>query len=257
MARGERSGLKSRIKFMGEQLAHEILHAYPQGAFPMAQSGSDLSYDWYRPEVRGIIPLDGFHASKSLKRFVKKHATNIDIKINSDFEQTMRDCAMRDETWISEVIIDAFVRLANAGYAYALTVDLDGQNIGGIYGLAIGRAFFGESMYSKATNGSKLSLWALVELLQLKGFELLDTQYLTDHLQSLGGIEVSADHYQDLLLSAVNGNDIGIGINALNSVEASRIPFRRNSDTFRTHGRDALIGTTYNPDIITRMIKRR
>ena len=229
------------------RLTREILIAYPHGLFPMSISADDPSYQWYGPEFRGIIPLNGFHASKSLRRFAKANQSRLSFHLNADFEAVMRRCALREETWISEVIKTAFCELNELGLAHALTVNLDDQNLGGVYGLSLGKAFFAESMYSNGTNGSKLALWALTTHLHDLGYALFDTQYLTPHLASLGGEEIHADAYQKLLNAALP---------ELLSDDFRELALVASWGQLQTFFRNRcpLISAPFDPNIITRMI---
>lgn len=206
------------IKAQGEEelLAAQILERYPLGFFPMAMSAHDRKLNWYRPQFRGVLPLDGFHASKSLRRELRRHRDHAPeipptdrpngsfcFRLNHEFETIMRHSAAREETWINEPIIGAFCNLHQRGYAHSLSLIIAGKLAGGIYGLALGGAFFAESMFSHQRNGSKFALWGLVTMLRRAGFALLDTQFLTDHLASLGGVEIDDHEYQALLGQAL------------------------------------------------------
>lgn len=187
---------------MGTLTAEQVLHGYTMGIFPMADSDeNDLIY-WYEPRMRGIIPLDGFKVSKSLKQTLK--SGKFTISINRRFEQVMRHCANRKERWISEEIIRVYTELHQMGYAYSFeALNAQDELVGGLYGVAMGKAFFGESMFHLERDASKVALFYLVEWMKLKEMELLDTQYLTDHLKSLGGIEITQQQYLELLLKAL------------------------------------------------------
>ncbi len=247
MARGQRSELEIK----SERLAAEILAAYPQGLFPMSQSRDDQDYAWFQPELRGVIPINGFHVSRSMLRYCKRHKDEIKVHHNTDFEQTMISCAAREETWISPIIIAAFSRLAKLGYAHALTVTLRNKTIGGIYGLAIGQVFFGESMYSAETNGSKMALWALTTALNEANFRLFDTQYLTEHLASLGAIEITNQEYQIQLQNAISNDQAHLELahKLLSGTHGG-------SDNSVRDRRSAIISAISDPNIITWMIKR-
>jgi len=178
----------------------DLLNAYCSGYFPMADSGDGAIY-WYYPEDRGIIPLDGLKISRSLRRTIaqKKFAVTVDTA----FEEVMRRCASRDETWISETIIRSYTGLFDLGYAHSVETRLDGNLVGGLYGVAIGGAFFGESMFSTATDASKVALAALVERLNDRGYVLLDTQFVTPHLLRLGAVEIPREEYLGRLRAAL------------------------------------------------------
>ncbi len=196
---------QARIKYSPEaqQLAEEILRAYPMGVFPMSETRHDTGYSWYRPHMRGVMPLDGFHTSKSLMRFAKQNRAILQFSYDERFFDVMEACANRNETWISFVIRDAFLLLHERGLTHSAEVYHHGELIGGVYGLALGGAFFGESMFSNQTHGSKLALGAMIGDLNWRGFELYDTQFLTDHLASLGGQEITDAQYQQRLNAAL------------------------------------------------------
>lgn len=179
-----------------------LLHAYGAGIFPMAD-GRDLDeVFWVDPTERGIMPLGKFHISRSLAREIRKE--RFSIRINSAFPDVVRACAGRDETWINDTIFDLYLTLHKSGFAHSLEIWEDDVLVGGVYGVAIGGAFFGESMFSHRTNASKIALAYLVDRLRLGGFSLFDTQFITDHLRSLGAIEISRDAYRDRLKKALH-----------------------------------------------------
>lgn len=160
--------------------------------------------EWYSPDPRAIIPLDGLHVSRSLRRTLNKNL--FAVRINSAFERVMRACADRTDTWISEDIISAYTALHQRGFAHSVEAWYGEQLVGGLYGVAIGGAFFGESMFSRMTDASKVALVHLVERLQRRGFLLLDTQYITEHLRRLGAIELPRNAYLHLLSKAIAVN---------------------------------------------------
>ena len=178
-----------------------LLRAYANGIFPMSDSASSDEIYWVDPKFRGIIPLDRFHVSRSMARFVRKG--DFDVSVNSDFQGTVAACADRDETWINDEIADLYQTLHRLGYAHSVEVRQDNALVGGVYGVAIGGAFFGESMFSKATNMSKVALIWLVARLKVGGFSLFDTQFITDHLASLGAIEIPRAAYHTRLADAI------------------------------------------------------
>lgn len=182
--------------------ADELIYAYTQGYFPMADPDAGGQVYWYKPEQRGIIPLDAFHVPKNLAKLYAKEP--FEIRINSAFRQVMEACAERVTTWISDEIIDVYCELNERGYAHSFECWNDGKLVGGLYGVALGRAFFGESMFHRVTDASKIALVFLVEFLKEKGFELLDTQYINDHLLQFGAIEVSEEEYDELLKNALS-----------------------------------------------------
>lgn len=183
-----------------------LLKCYKAGVFPMANSRDDKEIFFVDPEKRGIIPLNGLHISKSLKKFIKK--MNYKITINKAFNKVIKKCAepsySRGETWISHDIERMYCELHYYGNAHSIEVWESNNLVGGVYGLAIGGAFFGESMFSEEKNASKVALVKLVEQLAMKNFILLDTQFLTKHLQSMGGIEIQRKEYHKLLNNALN-----------------------------------------------------
>jgi leucyl/phenylalanyl-tRNA--protein transferase len=180
-----------------------LLAAYRTGLFPMpVNPGKRRSkIAWYSPDPRGIIPLDGLVVSKSLRASRRKY----EVRVNTAFREVMERCADpdRDGRWITTEFVDAYVRLAELGWAHSVETYLDGELVGGLYGIRINRFFAGESMFHTATDASKVALTHLVDRLNADGAELLDTQWLTPHLESLGGIEVTREHYLTLLAHAV------------------------------------------------------
>ncbi len=186
-----------------EVTAALLLRAYRAGIFPMAHSRDDPEIFWMAPRLRGVLPLDGFHLSRSLRRTLRRG--NWRASLNHDFTGVMRACADRPETWISDRIFALYRELHDWGYAHSLEIWQDDILAGGVYGVALGRAFFGESMFSARRDGSKVALAWLVAHLSACGFTLFDTQFLTDHLASLGGIEIPRAEYQRRLARALSG----------------------------------------------------
>lgn len=174
-----------------------ILHAYASGVFPMAEHRDDPSVFWVDPRRRGIIPLDGFHMSRSLARRLRKWPH--EMRINTAFHAVMEACADRSETWINPTIFDLFQELHVMGHAHSLEIWHEDRLAGGVYGLALGGLFCGESMFSRHTDGSKLALSYLVDRLNMAGFTLFDVQFLTSHLASLGAIEIPRTAYRHML----------------------------------------------------------
>lgn len=172
-----------------------LLGAYAQGVFPMAEDGEIL---WFSPQRRGIIPLDDrFHIPHGLKKALRKEP--FEIRVNTAFREVMLACAERDHTWIDSAIIESYCALHELGHAHSVECwDADGLQ-GGLYGVALGKAFFGESMFSRKTDASKIALVALVGSLRERGFGLLDTQWMTDHLRTFGGIEIGREEYLFML----------------------------------------------------------
>lgn len=167
----------------------------------MADSAQADEIFWVDPRQRGVIPLTGLHVSRSLRKQVRKGG--FDIRVNHDFHGTVRACADRDETWINEEIMELYATLHKMGYAHSVEVWKGDVAVGGLYGVCLGGAFFGESMYSVGPNASKLALIWLVARMKAGGFRLLDTQFLTDHLASLGAVEISRAAYHARLEEAL------------------------------------------------------
>lgn len=179
-----------------------LLHAYSVGVFPMSEGGQHDEVFWVDPEQRGIIPLAKFHISRSLAKRMRKGGYS--VAINTDFMGVVEACADRPETWINKEIFHLYMALHHQGYAHSLEIWENGHLIGGIYGVAIGAAFFGESMFSHQPNASKIALAHLVDRLNIGGFTLFDTQFLTTHLASLGAVEITRNKYRALLDIALN-----------------------------------------------------
>jgi leucyl/phenylalanyl-tRNA--protein transferase len=177
-----------------------LLYAYCNAMFPMAESREGPLY-WYSPDPRAIIPLDGLKVSRSLRQQVKKKV--FDIRVNTVFESVIRECAEREETWISEQIVQSYLELHRLGYAHSVETWGNEKLVGGLYGVAVGAAFFGESMFHTERDASKIALVFLVDRLRERGFELLDTQFITPHLVRLGAVEISKDEYVDRLKHAI------------------------------------------------------
>ncbi|MCF6271737.1 MAG: leucyl/phenylalanyl-tRNA--protein transferase [Rhodobacteraceae bacterium] len=171
-----------------------LLYAYASGVFPMAESADSDEIFWFNPENRGVLPLDGLHISRSLKKAMR--AQGIKITANRCFEAVLATCADRDETWINEEITALYTELHRIGHAHSVEVWRNDTLAGGLYGVSLGAAFFGESMFSHQNNASKMALVGLVARLNLGGYKLLDMQFLTPHLASLGGVEISREAYQ-------------------------------------------------------------
>jgi len=184
-----------------DELAPEtLLHAYRNGIFPMADPDDDWQISWYSPAKRGIFPLEDFHVPHDLARLVRQQ--RFDVTVDQDFETVVRCCADRDSTWISKEIVVAYTNLHRLGYAHSVECRQAGRLVGGLYGVAIGGVFFGESMFHHVRDASKVALVHLVERLRSGGFVLLDTQFVTPHLQRFGAIEVERNEYLCLLAEA-------------------------------------------------------
>ncbi len=178
-----------------------LLHAYTIGVFPMAETRNDPEIFWVDPRHRGVLPLDRFHLSKSLRRAMRKSTWR--VAINTDFEGVVEGCADRSETWINDEIKSLYLTLFQRGNAHSVEIWEGEALVGGVYGVTKGGAFFGESMFSRRTNASKMALAACVDRLVRAGFTLFDTQFVTDHLVSLGAEEISRDRYHALLRAAL------------------------------------------------------
>jgi leucyl/phenylalanyl-tRNA--protein transferase len=174
-----------------------VLRAYSAGVFPMADSADAEDLYWVDPRKRGILPLNGFHLSRSLRKRLMRF--DYRVRVDTDFDAVLDACADRPETWINPTIRDLFQQLNRMGYAHSIEVWQEQSLIGGLYGLRIGAAFFGESMFSRERDGSKIALAWLVARLRRGSFTLLDTQFTTPHLESLGARAVPRSHYHDLL----------------------------------------------------------
>ena len=177
------------------------MRAYASGVFPMADTAASTEIYWVDPTDRGIVPLDGFHISRSLAKAIRKQ--DYSVRINRNFSLTLEHCADRPETWINQEIFSLYCTLHDMGLAHSLEIWRGDSMIGGVYGVTLGGAFFGESMFSKATNGSKIALSYLVHRLRNGGFSLFDTQFITSHLESLGAIEIPREDYHQLLREAL------------------------------------------------------
>jgi leucyl/phenylalanyl-tRNA---protein transferase len=176
-----------------------LLQGYRLGVFPMAME--DNSIQWFSPDPRAILPLEDFHVPHALRRLVRKKVFG--TTIDNAFSKVIEACAKREDTWINLEIIESYTRLHELGCAHSVEAWKEGTLAGGLYGVAVGGAFFGESMFHHVTDASKIALVALVQHLRARKFALLDTQWLTPHLQQFGGIEISRDHYLRLLRRAV------------------------------------------------------
>ncbi|MCI2399017.1 leucyl/phenylalanyl-tRNA--protein transferase [Aliiroseovarius sp. N1Y82] len=171
------------------------------GVFPMAESRDDPRVFWVDPEQRGVLPLDGFRLSRSLRKRILQEPFK--VTLNRDFAGVVEGCADRDETWINDTIFDLYAQLHDMGHAHSLELWDGAALVGGVYGVSLGRAFFGESMFSRRRDASKIALAYLVAHLTQTGFTLFDTQFLTEHLASLGGVEIPRAQYHDMLSQAL------------------------------------------------------
>jgi leucyl/phenylalanyl-tRNA---protein transferase len=187
----------------GSEITPEtLLRAYAAGIFPMAEGRNDPTIHWVDPRLRGVFPLNNFHISRSLQREIAKD--NYTIRTNFAFSDVVDACADRAETWISTPIKALYLSLHHAGFAHSLEVWRDGRLIGGVYGVSLGAAFFGESMFSRATGASKIALAYLMHRLIAGGYRLFDTQFLTPHLQSLGAVEIPRAEYHRQLTATLH-----------------------------------------------------
>jgi leucyl/phenylalanyl-tRNA---protein transferase len=206
-----------------------LLKAYACGIFPMSESADDPTLFWVEPPERGIIPFERFHVSTRLARTVRSGVFT--IRINHDFEGVLDGCAEsrpgRTRTWINARIRTLYRKLYDIGHCHSVEAYQDGELVGGLYGVNLGRAFFGESMFHRTRDASKVALVHLVARLKIGGFKLLDTQFVTDHLKTFGAIEVSSRQYSKLLEAALVGEaDVGAlkhplsGADALEKIKA-------------------------------------
>jgi leucyl/phenylalanyl-tRNA--protein transferase len=182
-----------------------LLRAYSIGLFPMAESAEDQNLFWIDPEVRGVFPLEAMIVSKRLAKTIR--SDRFEVRVDCDFEAVIEGCASagvgREKTWINQRIRRLYGQLFEQGKVHTVETWQDGALVGGLYGVALGAAFFGESMFHRQTDASKVALIHLAGRLAAGGFRLLDTQFVTPHLESLGAVEVSKDHYRVMLAEAV------------------------------------------------------
>ncbi|MBC2835172.1 leucyl/phenylalanyl-tRNA--protein transferase [Paragemmobacter straminiformis] len=178
-----------------------LLRGYAAGIFPMAEGRDDPEIHWIDPRRRGVLPLDGFHISRSLRRRIL--TCGWDVRVDTDFAGVVQGCAEREETWINAEIFQLYTALFEAGFAHSVEVWEGEALVGGVYGVTLGAAFFGESMFSRRTDASKLALAYAVHRLRAGGFTLFDTQFITPHLASLGGVEIARAEYRRRLAEAL------------------------------------------------------
>jgi leucyl/phenylalanyl-tRNA---protein transferase len=197
--------MASRDSASSEITPEVLLRAYACGIFPMAESADDPTLFWVEPEMRGVIPLEGFHVSSRLARTVRSDVFT--VTVDTAFKAVISGCAApqegRNDTWINKRIRDLYVGLFELGHAHSVEVWQNDDLVGGLYGVNLGRAFFGESMFHRARDASKVALVHLVARLIAGGFVLLDTQYVTEHLRSFGAVEVPRRRYGALLDRAI------------------------------------------------------
>jgi leucyl/phenylalanyl-tRNA---protein transferase len=182
-----------------------LLRAYAIGIFPMAEGRDRSDLHWIDPELRGVLPLNRFHIPRSLRRRIRRG--DMEVRCDTAFEEVIRGCAEpsanRRDTWINPTIEHLYIDLHRAGFAHSVETWLDGELAGGLYGVSLGAAFFGESMFSRATDASKVALVHLVLRLRMGGFRLLDTQFVTEHLSRFGAVEIAREDYRSLLAKAI------------------------------------------------------
>jgi leucyl/phenylalanyl-tRNA---protein transferase len=186
-----------------EELTPDILlRAYATGIFPMSDGRDDPQIHWIDPRLRGILPLDGLHISRSLAKRIR--SGRFQVSIDTDFSAVVAACAAREETWISRRIQALYHDLHQLGFAHSIEVRAEDRLVGGVYGVTLGAAFFGESMFSRQTDASKVALAYAVHRLRAGGFQLFDTQFLTPHLVSLGAVEIPRLAYHRRLADALD-----------------------------------------------------
>jgi len=193
--------MNSRIQFDPKELLKpdNMLRLYASGAFPMANDKTG-TINWYMPDVRTIIPLDNYNIPRSARKAIEN--INFEIKFDTDFTSVIMGCSDREKTWLSPDLIAAYKRLRKRGHVHTVETWLNGELVGGLFGVTFRGAFFGESMFSRVSEASKAALIGLINHLIEKGYLLLDVQYLTEHLQMFGAIEITFDEYTKLLHSA-------------------------------------------------------
>ena len=200
-----------------------LLQVYASGIFPMADSRDAEELFWVEPRTRAIIPLDRFHVSRSLRRTLR--SGRFSVTRDRDFAGVIAGCADRAETWINEDIERAMLALHGSGHAHSVEVWSENMLAGGVYGVKLGRAFFGESMFSRSTDASKVALAWLVARLKVGNFTLLDCQFMTDHLASLGAVSVPRESYVALLSGALGGGGVPVlGSAGVSGAESARAP---------------------------------
>lgn len=201
------AGRRSRDQSITPEL---LLRAYSIGLFPMSDSADDPELFWVEPEIRGIIPLDEFHVSASLSKAIRKRP--FDIRFDTAFDAVVDKCAEaapdRPSTWINQTIRELYGALHRLGHTHSVEAWEGEELVGGLYGVSLGSAFFGESMFSRRTNASKICLVYLVERLKERGFTLLDTQFTTEHLKTFGAVDIPKEAYGLLLDKAMEGDTV-------------------------------------------------
>jgi leucyl/phenylalanyl-tRNA---protein transferase len=186
----------------------QLLAAYANGYFPMAMEKDDPELYWFCPEERGVLPIEGFNLPRGLKRAMKSHPFT--LTVDRDFDAVIRACGaltkQRKDTWINDAIVALYTELHRLGHAHSVETWLEGELVGGLYGVSLGGAFFGESMFSRAENASKIALATLIDILKEAGYELLDTQYVNAHLKQFGVEAISKKRYMTKLEKALNAS---------------------------------------------------
>ena len=199
--------MASRDDIVIEITPQVLLKAYACGIFPMAESADDPGLYWIEPQLRGVIPLDAFHVPRRLARSVR--ANRFEIRIDNDFDSVITACAApargRGKTWINRRIRRLYRELYARGHCHTVETWVDGRLVGGLYGVQLGSAFFGESMFHRERDASKIALVHLVARLKRGGFNLLDAQFMTAHLANFGAIEIDRDRYHRILADAIHG----------------------------------------------------
>jgi leucyl/phenylalanyl-tRNA--protein transferase len=203
-----------------------LLNAYAAGIFPMAEAQDSAEIRWIDPHHRGVFLLDRFRISRSLRKAIRSSVYQ--ARFNTNFVGVLTACADRSETWINPQIHDLYLRLFEMGHAHSQEIWHGDQLVGGVYGVTLGQAFFGESMFSRQPNTSKIALAWLVDRLMITGFRLFDTQFLTPHLKSLGGIEISRKNYLQHLEIALKSD---ADIQALPHPQTAYDVIQRNTQT--------------------------
>ncbi len=198
---------------MNKLTADDLIYGYINGIFPMADD--DGSLYWYAPDPRAIIPIDTYKPAKSLRPILNKNL--FEIRIDADFEQVMRHCALprtnEDSTWISEEIVDAYTELHDMGLAHSVETYIDNRLVGGLYGVSLGAAFFGESMFYLEPNASKVAFHHLILILREQKFELLDSQFINDNVRRYGAVEIPKTEYLTRLRQALRRKTKFISVN--------------------------------------------
>lgn len=183
-----------------------LLSAYAQGIFPMAEARDSEDVDWYSASKRGIIPIERFHVSKNIRRIIKQGIFS--VKVNTRFRDVMKACANRETTWINDLILNSYDVLHQANHAHSVEVYKNGELVGGLYGVSLNAAFFGESMFKIEPETDKIALYFCHQILHKNGFKLWDTQFFTEHLAQFGCIEINVEDYEYRLEEAMKENKV-------------------------------------------------